>query len=78
MRLHGGEFTLNKKDIARLRRTAKTFNITQDAIAREARVDRTMVSKVFNYHAKSRPVLDAAQRLIARRITDAQAVLETA
>ena len=66
---------MNKKQIAQLQRKAKRFRVTHDAIAKEAGVTRPMVSHVFHYRAKSQKVLDAAERLISKRITDAQELL---
>lgn len=50
--------------LAHLKRRVKRAGITQERIAREARVDRTMVNKVLNGRAKSRPVLFVIERLL--------------
>ena len=58
------EFTV--RSIARLKRRLKLLGITQEAVAREARVDRTMVNHVLAGRANSRFVRDAAERLIGQ------------
>lgn len=53
--------------LARLKRRLKRYGITQEAVAAEAKVTRTMVNKVINGRAKSRPVLWVIERLLAER-----------
>lgn len=53
--------------LARLKHRLKRYGITQDVIAVEAKVTRTMVNKVINGRAKSRPVMWVIERLLAER-----------
>ena len=50
--------------LAHLKLRVKRAGLTQDRIAREAKVDRTMVNKVLNGRAKSRPVIFVIERLL--------------
>ncbi len=53
--------------LARLKRRLKAHGITQDRIAVEADVDRTMVNHVLNGRARSRFVMEAIERLLKDR-----------
>lgn len=60
------EFTVNRTTkVTQLKRRLKRRGITQEQVAREAKVDRTMVNKVLNARAKSRPVTFVIERLLA-------------
>ena len=56
-------------NLERLKRQLKRHRITQDAIADEADVTRTMVNHVINGRAKSRKVMAVMVRLLAERQT---------
>lgn len=51
--------------LVQLKKKLKRVRLTQDVIAREAKVDRTMVNHVLNGRAKSRPVMFVIERLLA-------------
>ncbi len=68
-----------KRQLSQIVRRCKRLKISQESIASAAcsdrspnGVDRTMVSKVFNGKATSRPVIEAALRLIAERQQQAE------
>lgn len=53
--------------LTQLKRRLKRHGITQDRVATEAKVTRTMVNHVLNGRAKSRFVTAAINRLLADR-----------
>jgi transcriptional regulator with XRE-family HTH domain len=61
------EFTVNSTTVAQLKKRLKLLGITQDRIAKEAGVTRTMVNKVVNGRATSRRVRYTIERLIEER-----------
>jgi transcriptional regulator with XRE-family HTH domain len=55
-----------RESLVRLKRQLQRHGITQDRIADEANVSRTMVNHVVNGRAKSRKVMAAIERLLVR------------
>ena len=56
-----------KQSVFRIKQQMKRLGVTQRAVAAEAGVTPPMVSNVMAGRFKSRPLLDAAERLIAAR-----------
>jgi orotate phosphoribosyltransferase-like protein len=54
-------------NIAWFKRRLRDSGITQQDVADEAKVHRTMVNHVLNQRAKSRKVIAAAERLLGRQ-----------
>jgi transcriptional regulator with XRE-family HTH domain len=62
-----GELTVSAtKTITKLKRQLKRAGISQERVALEANVTRTMVNHVVNGRARSRRVLFAIERLLER------------
>jgi orotate phosphoribosyltransferase-like protein len=55
-------------NIAWFKRQLRNSGITQQDVADEAKVHRTMVNHVLNQRAKSRKVIAAAERLLGRQV----------
>jgi len=59
---------VSHRTIRRLKRQLKEAGITQDALAAEANVGRTLVCHVLAGRAKSRNVLTTAKRLLGQKV----------
>jgi transcriptional regulator with XRE-family HTH domain len=59
--------TVSQGAIARLKQRLQRLGISQDRVAKETKVTRSMVNNVLNGRATSRRVIAAAHRLIAER-----------
>ena len=53
-----------KTSLERLKRQMKRYRVTQHGVAAAAGVDRTMVNKVINGRAVSKPVLDTIRVMV--------------